>query len=297
MQKVNEGPPLVSAANDPRSWINHAFVTLNPLLSMIGRRLNRVLPLDGSETMTGPLPLAQYTTAGLPAASSATGSVVFDTTVGAFKYSNGSSWIAAPAAVPWGSIGTIPDLGTWTWVNQGSGTAAQAGGTTTPISMRCPGNSALNYRLLVQNAPATPYSVVFGLRSMQFEDSGSPTGAYFYDGTKLMGLNYVVGTLDDMALRIDKMNTVTSSPVSAFTASQVAAGFQANYYVRLRQDSTTLYFDYGMDGWNFYNLYSEATGTFISPTKVGFGGMTPAAFDSTKWFENILFSYVTLAHA
>lgn len=60
-----------------------------------GYRLNRVLPVDGSERMRGPLPLAHYTVNTLPAASDHTGALVFvtDETDGPVAaFSDGTAW-------------------------------------------------------------------------------------------------------------------------------------------------------------------------------------------------------------
>lgn len=62
----------------------------------LGFRINRLLPTDGSEPMSGPLPLAQYTVATRPAASAAPWSVIAVTDGGAgaeVQASNGSAWV------------------------------------------------------------------------------------------------------------------------------------------------------------------------------------------------------------
>lgn len=62
----------------------------------LGYRLNRVVPLDGSERMTGPLPLAAYTVATRPAAATYPWSVIAVTDGGAgaeIQASNGAAWV------------------------------------------------------------------------------------------------------------------------------------------------------------------------------------------------------------
>lgn len=61
----------------------------------VGFRLNRTLPSDGSEAMTGPLSLMSYTVAGLPAAADYEGAAVYvsDETGGAvLAFSDGTDW-------------------------------------------------------------------------------------------------------------------------------------------------------------------------------------------------------------
>jgi hypothetical protein len=95
MQKVTEGYPLA-----PGEQFQTAIPRiLNPLFRMIGYRLNRVLPMDGTERMTAPLPLYALTTANLPAASSWADSLVYVTDgVSGVYQSDGSTWSALGAA-------------------------------------------------------------------------------------------------------------------------------------------------------------------------------------------------------
>lgn len=62
-----------------------------------GFRINRTLPKDGSEVMTGPMPLASYTTATRPTASDHEGAVIYvsDASSGAnFQGSDGTNWVS-----------------------------------------------------------------------------------------------------------------------------------------------------------------------------------------------------------
>lgn len=78
-------------------WLVYAISSLNTLLSQIYARLNLALPSDGSEVMTGPLPLKSYTTATKPSAAGRAGQVIFVSDGGAgnvFQGSNGTSWVS-----------------------------------------------------------------------------------------------------------------------------------------------------------------------------------------------------------
>jgi len=101
MQKVTEGVPLPPPPGNAAGllpWTSRVGVQLNAILRMIGERLNRVLPLDGSERMTGPLPLYALTTANLPAASSWADSLLYVTDgVSGVYQSDGSTWSALGA--------------------------------------------------------------------------------------------------------------------------------------------------------------------------------------------------------
>lgn len=97
MEQIPLAPPLAKPASlhvkgGIESYVTSLYSTLFNLFQRIAVRVNAVLPKDGTEAMTRPLPLKQYATADLPAASAWTGSVVWDSTVGKLKYSDGSSW-------------------------------------------------------------------------------------------------------------------------------------------------------------------------------------------------------------
>jgi len=98
---VNPAPETVllpdpSSATFSASWASSLLVALRRAFLETGVRVNRLLPKDGTEPMTTPLPLASYLTANLPAAASSKGMVVFvsDATAGHhFQGSDGSSWV------------------------------------------------------------------------------------------------------------------------------------------------------------------------------------------------------------
>lgn len=86
----SDGPSLFAALV---GWANN----LVQQLVAYGARLNLCLPEDGSEAMTGPLPLKSYTTATKPSATGRSGQIIFVSDGGAgnvFQGSNGTSWVS-----------------------------------------------------------------------------------------------------------------------------------------------------------------------------------------------------------
>lgn len=74
-------------------WAN----TLVQQLLPYGVRINLCLPKDGSEAMTGPLPLVTYTTATKPSAVGRGGQIIYVSDGGAgnvYQGSNGTSWVS-----------------------------------------------------------------------------------------------------------------------------------------------------------------------------------------------------------
>ena len=79
--------------------VTHLGAMAKSLVDVIGDhawRLNRVLPKDGTEAMTGPLVLKTYTTATRPTASSWTGGIIYVSDGGGgavFQGSDGTDWV------------------------------------------------------------------------------------------------------------------------------------------------------------------------------------------------------------
>lgn len=77
-------------------WTNALLKQLLSIFAEYGFRLNLVFPKDGSEIMTGPIQLREYTTATKPTAADWEGAVIYVSDGGAgavFQGSNGSSWV------------------------------------------------------------------------------------------------------------------------------------------------------------------------------------------------------------
>ena len=98
MNKVTEiaalpSPPAYPGAG---SFAHQLISALGRLFMEMGYRLNRCLPVDGSEPMTGPAGLAIYTVATRPAAADYPWSLIAVSDGGAgaeFQASNGSAWV------------------------------------------------------------------------------------------------------------------------------------------------------------------------------------------------------------
>ena len=202
-------------------------------------------------------------------------------------YFTDSWWINAVCTATntfsyWGQYGAGAPAGKvsdWTGVNTGANwTATDSAGS---IYIKITTNSSLNWRLLTKVVPATPYTIDIFWRSYEAVVSAQNTGVYFYDGTKLMGLE-ALALSGVYYLRVEKMTNVTTD---GSTAASLNGGSSVNLMGpwagglcgRLSNDGATLTFAYSMDCRIFSTLFSEAVGTFITPTKFGFGGLSQAA--------------------
>ena len=97
MERLPQTPPLakpaqLQAQGGVTNYVTGLHRDLFNIFTRIATRANGVLPKDGTEAMTAPLPLKQYATADLPAAASYEGCIVYDSTTNTVKWSNGSVW-------------------------------------------------------------------------------------------------------------------------------------------------------------------------------------------------------------
>ena len=94
MQLVEERAALPAAPTTTAAvltWASAILQVLTAVVTKFGYRLNRCLPKDGSETLSGGLTLASYTTSSLPTGVGA-GTLVFDATASKAKCWDGAAW-------------------------------------------------------------------------------------------------------------------------------------------------------------------------------------------------------------
>jgi hypothetical protein len=192
-----------------------------------------------------------------------------------------------PANVPPG-----PASG-WTWVNQGTSTVADGLNGTMQLSPA--DNASLNYRFFTKGTlPSAPYQVHAKVRTYQPYVNSVALGVGFYDGTKLMTTEFVTQTGSQYTLRVEKYNDVNTASGSAYTTSAITANpFSGPLWLRFKNDTTNLYFDISVDGYFWINLFSEAVGTFITPTKAGFGGFSATAATSNAFLTLLSWNVLT----
>ena len=138
----------------------------------------------------------------------------------------------------------------------------------------------MNWRALVKAQPSTPYTATFFYQTQQILSNTQLMGVYFYDGTKLMGIELVSGGLD-LTLRVEKITSVTVDNSTAATIGSFAFPMSVNagFYARLSNSGSTLSFSFSPDGITYEPFFSESVGTFITPTHYGFGGVNVSAAD------------------
>lgn len=187
------------------------------------------------------------------------------------------AWWAPNCTIP-------PAVGSLTGVNTSSlMTSTNVGGI---LYTHIADSSTLNWRILSTTAPATPYSFVVRYQAIQAFKNTQVSGIYFYDGTKLSGLEYLTqggltGVVDTSLAGFWRVENITNTLTDGSTvATVIGSGVVppspqfGPVWCRLRNDGTTLSYDYSMDGAKWNNAGTQAVGAFITPTKIGIGGVS-----------------------
>lgn len=179
-----------------------------------------------------------------------------------------------------------PVLSGWTWVNQGAATAAQ-GPSSGAILITIPNNSSLNWRMLTQPTGSAPWKARFlfkgGITGAGGPASSQTIGIYARNSSsgKIMGME-LLSQGSSYSVRINRMTnfgTDDSSPKSfSISWAQYFSVFMpmaSEVVWQIRNDGTSIYFDYSLDGELFVPWYNETLATFISSAdQVGFGGVS-----------------------
>jgi hypothetical protein len=162
------------------------------------------------------------------------------------------------------------------------------------LSIAIARNASTNLRLVTKTA--TPASVTAMLMQQMELTSTIGFGLYFYDGTKLMGIECVGTTapISAVALKVVKYTNVTTVSTTPFNLPLfgVPGVWPGPIYLQITNGGGTLAFLWSIDGITFHSVFSEAAGTFLTPTAYGVGGGN-ASSTTSDTLEIALQSVVT----
>lgn len=146
-------------------------------------------------------------------------------------------------------------------------------------------SGTLNWRLRVENLPATPWTVTATLTCSPYIEANSlDCGLFLYDGTKLEGVS-LLSQAGVMLYRVEQMNSVTSDHATLCNSQYTSNILGRTLNFRITDDGTTRKFYYSEDDGNtFSNTWgtwttpgacqeTDASG-WLTPTKVGYGGIS-----------------------
>lgn len=180
---------------------------------------------------------------------------------------------------------SIPDLSTWTAVNSAV-LVSQNGGAGFPALFKITNNASVNWRALKTAIPSTPYTIRVRLNGARAFANSSDLGLYWFDATnKMAGIEVLYQSSGTPTVRVHKGTSPTVDTSDTPTASGFADGCG---YLAITQTATNQIYWYSPDGVNWIQLLSEATGTFMTPTGYGVGGIaagTPDIYGSLTYFR------------
>lgn len=225
-------------------------------------RTNIAIPAGGGSTVG-------YGTTGSRPAASQSGNAFFPTDQQALNVDTGSVW---KQFVPIFPITTPPLVSAFTWVNQSGATATDLTGGGILLSCAASGGTADSHRLLVETAPATPWTrtaAMFGLVAdlagsriqMVARESGSGKFVAY-------GLNF------DGSTHFPKFAVTTYNSPTAGVANIAFFDFLMVgplLWLRLADDGTNRIYSWSPNGVTWFTIYSETRTTFITADQVGFG--------------------------
>ena len=154
------------------------------------------------------------------------------------------------------------------------------------------GSGEVVWRVLAVDVPSCPWKVTATVQySAPNTNNVVVNGIYLSDGTKLIGFESEL-TSSGFIERVEHITNVTTDGPNVYasnTGFSLRNDYQGTWAVQIRDDCTNYYFDSSVNGVVWYNLYSEAVGTWLTATRAGFGasqsqGATaPGFFTLNTW--------------
>src|SRR5208282_1883350 len=187
---------------------------------------------------------------------------------------NGSLWVnAAPAS----GGGDVPaNLTTWQNLNQSTGGLSGSGSATGLIDLS---GTASADKVVAISGGGNTWSISFKLRILSNGWSSGDAGLILWDQVANKSFIFFVYFPD--------LNTYCQRYSAATFVSSVQNNLQGqgtagqDKYFKAYADGTNIYLQISNDGTNWYTWYSEAIGTFLTPTHYGFLGTGTTVFKAT----------------
>lgn len=196
-------------------------------------------------------------------------------------WDSGSAWSNFGPLFPL----TPPQLGNWSWANQGSATATQY---QSGIVIRSPKASGDSLNMLVKAYPTAPFFFTIAVICNWINFSNARGGLVIYDsvGGKLVDLALYAGGSEQQMVWINgKWNSTTSYNANynteALTTTTISLPPGLVYWLQLHDDGTNRKWSVSNDGISFVQVAHQGNTDFVTPNKIGFytNGNTTSYFD------------------
>lgn len=188
------------------------------------------------------------------------GLTITDKTIAASGGGGGGGGYEASAA-------TVPIVSDFTWVNQGTATAADE---TNCLSITNDNDGELH--CLVRTVPTAPFDVYMRLEPLILSNVTFTSGFFFQGGIVLRDSSdgeLITFFITEQRVAGDEQNVYYlnanrwNSPTSASTAILTLYSSHPYKWLRVNVTSTTITFYTSIDGWNWQQVGTETISTFI----------------------------------
>jgi hypothetical protein len=174
-----------------------------------------------------------------------------------------------------GGGGSVPTTG-WTLLNA-TPAFLTFDNFASPVAVGIDGQSALEWALAYQPIPGATYTVTGTVDCRNANPTTNTTvcGFFLTDGTKLEGIAIITesgGLGGEINLVVYQVPTVTSGGSQIVGPTHALIPSYATF--KVQDNGTNRVWSYYSNG-GFVTALTEASGTFLTPTGVGIGGVNP----------------------
>ena len=273
---VNSGTQFAVTAEGTDASASSGFAVLNVLTVGGMNQIRSDLSLMGSYVDL-PSPGSNFLIAGQR----------FKQTDGPYEWIfNGTTWVAFLN----GFQAVLPIGANYTWANQGGATIDF---TSAYGLMAIPASGSTSLRVQYKAQPSTPYTIDVMIAGDLVTGNSNTIGIGFYDsvGGALITLHLigaVPGAGDWAGYQVAEWNSVTSFHASVALLGLATAPFLP-VFLRIANDGTNLTFYIG-NGLAWYEIYTQAVGTWLTPDSVFWFGNSqdsnPVNAELLSWYQH-----------
>lgn len=170
------------------------------------------------------------------------------------------------------------NISAWTWVNQGSATTD---GTSNSLTINAPALSADSMKMLVQSAPATPYSVLARIQTNTTGIASNRCGINFRESSTGKIISFIIyGLLTgtpaySFGVNVDKYTNATTYAGSSYLSGAAGPLMGWEDWLKIVDDGTNLKFSICGDNLNtahctLYATESRTDYMASGPNQIGF---------------------------
>jgi hypothetical protein len=258
-------------------------ITVGSGLTLSGGSLTATGAGSGAVTSSG---LTMATSRILGRTTASTGAIEEITIGSGLTLSGGSLALSGGGAgSPAGRADDPPAAADFSWVNQGGASVTDR---SYGVSFVAPYSTTDNVRILVKSAPSSPYRIIARIkhRIIQVANGFQHAGICFRESSS--GKLYLFGPLYRSSTTLHRLAVIKYTNATTYSADLSVGGAYHDpiEWLSIRDDGTSVYFDWGTDGDTWINFASATRAAFFTPDQVGLA-INPI-ITATSTFDTIM---------